>query len=220
MKKIYLFLFFNFLIFNLIAQNFIGIANVGFNISQVDGDEIYGFRKFGANVGPSVMYSFGKNNQWQIILETNFSQKGSYQKYPNTYVDTMKWPYYNLRLNYVEIPFLILYNDKNLISFGGGFSYGRLTNAKEYEYGNLINYNTLRGPYDANDFEIIADVRFRIYQKLYGNIRYSYSISKIRTRSYDNGVNRWTRDQYNNVISIRFLWYFNQKIEDKPSNKK
>ncbi|MDI6833518.1 MAG: hypothetical protein QMD02_06715 [Bacteroidales bacterium] len=220
MKKIHLFLFFNFLIFNLIAQNFIGIANVGFNISQVDGDEIYGFRKFGANIGPSVMYSFGKNNQWQIFLETNFSQKGSYQKYPNTYVDTMKLPYYNLRLNYVEIPFLILYNDNNLISFGGGFSYGRLTNAKEYEYGNLINYNTLRGPYDANDFEVIAEVRFRIYQKLYGNVRYSYSIDKIRTRSYDNGVDRWTRNQYNNVISIRLLWYFNQKLEDKPLNKK
>jgi len=112
MKKIHLFLFFNFLIFNLIAQNFIGIANVGLNISQVDGDEIYGFRKFGANIGPSVMYSFGKNKQWQIFLETNFSQKGSYQKYPNSYIDTMKLPYYNLRLNYVEIPFLLLYNDK------------------------------------------------------------------------------------------------------------
>jgi len=79
----------------------------------------------------------------------------------------------------------------------------------------LINYNTLRGPYDADDFEIIAEVRFRIYQKLYGNIRYSYSIDKIRTRNYDNGIDQWTRDQYNNVISIRLLWYFNQKQEDK-----
>lgn len=62
MKKLFFYLFYFFLINNLFSQQFIGIANLGFNLSQVDGDEIYGFRKFGVNVGPSVMYSFGQKN--------------------------------------------------------------------------------------------------------------------------------------------------------------
>jgi len=74
MKKSTFFIF-NFLIFNLIAQNFIGIANVGLNISQVDGDEIYGFRKFGANIGPSVMYSFGKINSGKYFLRLILAKK-------------------------------------------------------------------------------------------------------------------------------------------------
>jgi len=215
MKKLFFYLFYFFLINNLFSQQFIGIANLGFNLFQVDGDEIYGFRKFGVNVGPSVMYSFGQKKQWQLILETTFSQKGSYQKYPNTYIDTMKLPYYNLRLNYVEIPLIFLYNDNDIISFGIGLSYSRLTKVKEIEYGKVNKYNTMRGPYDADDLDVLVELRFRLYQKLYFNIRYSYSIDKIRTREFDNGINTWTRNQYNNVLTFRLLWYFNQNIESK-----
>ncbi len=47
--------------FQMSAQIIKGEAILGTNLTQVDGDEAYGFHKFGANVGAGVMIPFGKN---------------------------------------------------------------------------------------------------------------------------------------------------------------
>jgi len=83
----------------------------------------------------------------------------------------------------------------------------------EYEHGKKIETTTLTtGPYNRNDFSILADVRFRVYKKLKINVRYSYSLVSIRTRDfYDvNGKYLTTRDQFNNIISLRLIYMFNE----------
>jgi hypothetical protein len=213
-KLIYSLAFFIVLIFsstNIHAQIIKGEAILGLNLTQVDGDEVYGFKKFGANVGAGVLIPFTKNGKWEISLEALFSQKGSYQK--PQFSDSLITGEYNLRLNYAEVPLMVLFTDKEIVSFGAGFAWGRLVGVEEWEHGQKVDSTTLdSGTYSDNDFSILGDLRFRLWQGLKLNLRYQYSLVKIRTREFEDlAGNTWTRDQYNNVITLRLIWVFNDK---------
>lgn len=187
----------------------------GLNLAQVDGDEIYGFNKPGFNAGLFASVPIGKN--FFFSLETDFNQKGSHQGKQYELQDTtgaIMTGAYDLRLNYLEVPVLFFYNDKNVLAAGGGFSYGRLVGITEKEHGKVVNTTTLNsGIYDRNDFNILADIRFRIYKNFKGNIRYAYSLVPIRTREFTSLIgDKWTRKQYNNVISFRIIYTINEKL--------
>lgn len=232
------FLFFSllFLVFiscNAYSQRILGALSAGMNLSQVDGDEKYGFKKAGLNIGPSVIIPFGKNKKWSVTMELLFSQLGSRQKeqYSNdTIADTTTSEYYDgykLKLNYVQVPVMVHFKDKNIIAGGVGFSYGQLVGAQEWEDYNdsrgffKVETTTLRSPYTMSDLQVIADIRLRLYQRLWFNFRYSYSIFWIRTRNFENPVYHdiETRHQYNNVISLRLTYIFNEVISKKSDSK-
>jgi len=200
------------------AQRIKGAVIAGFNLSQVDGDHIYGFSKLGANLGAAAIFPFAKN--FSFSIETIYCQKGSYQGKQWDDVDTLGNPLtgeYNLKLNYLEVPFLVQYTDRDIITAGVGFSYGRLVSIKEYEQGRLVESTTLNGgPYSRDDYNVLVDLRFRLHKKiprLKFNIRYSYSMAKIRTRDFYDKYGEYddTRKQYNNVISFRLIYVFNEK---------
>lgn len=190
------------------AQSIRGQIITGFNLTQVDGDEVVGYKKIGANLGVGAMLPLGQSS-WVISIETTFNQKGAYKKYPVEY-DTLPYPYYNLRLNYAEVPIMMHYNDKDQMVFGLGFSYARLVSMKEIEHGSQVDWNTPTGPYNRGDWNLLLDVRFRIYAGLHFNMRYAYSMAKIRTREYTNATGTWTRDQFNNMLSFRLIYVFNE----------
>jgi len=193
------------------AQIIKGEAIVGMNLSQVDGDEVYGFKKIGLNIGAGVMIPFDKKGKWDVSIEAIYSQKGANQN--RQYTDSIITGEYRVNLNYVEVPVLVMFTDKDFISAGAGFSWGRLVGAKEWEHGVLIETTTASsGTYSKNDFCILADFRIRIWQGLKFNLRYAYSLVKIRTRDFeDQAGNTWTRNQFNNVISFRLIYVFNEK---------
>lgn len=211
---ILIFLFFD---SQLKAQIIKGEAIAGVNLTQVDGDETYGFHKFGANVGAGVMIPFGKKGKWDVSIEALFSQKGSSQRPQYNEVDStgqVTTGEYKLRLNYVEVPLLLMFTDKEIISVGAGFSWGRLVGIKEWEHGRRVESTTVsNGPYSKNDFSILGDLRFRLWKALKINLRYQYSLVKIRTREFTNEStgDTWTRKQYNNVITLRLIYVFNEK---------
>lgn len=192
---------------------------VGGNLSQVDGDEIFGFNKIGLNTGLGAIVPFGKN--FQFGIEILYSQQGSYQgpQYEDTdSAGNVTTGEYKVNLDYLQVPFMVLYNDKDVITGGLGFSYGRLVRVREYEHGQRVESTTVNnGPYNRNDFMALADIRFRVYKRLKLNLRYAYSLAKIRTREYENLLgDTWSRDQYNNTITFRVIYMFNepQKIVD------
>jgi hypothetical protein len=203
----------------------------GGNLSQVDGDEIYGFDKAGLNIGLGAIVPIGKH--FAFSLETLYNQKGSNQgkQYedsvfnPNDSLTEFWTGAYKLRLNYLEVPFLLHYTDK-IISAGVGFSYGRLVNVQEFEHGRRIESTSLNeGPYTRNDYNFLADLNFRIHKKIPKfrlNIRYAYSISKIRTRDFYDKF--WdytgTRDQFNNLFSVRLIYVLNEKAALPDMKKK
>ncbi|HOY30400.1 MAG TPA: outer membrane beta-barrel protein [Bacteroidales bacterium] len=200
-----------------------GVAIAGFNLTQVDGDEVYGFNKFGTCVGFGGILPLG--HRFSMSLEILYDEKGAFRKYPPSPVDSLQLPYYSLKWNYLTAPLMFHYEDRNTWTFGLGFSWGRMVSFKEKEWNiqkpwdrpDTITYKT------KNDFSVIADLRFRIWKHLKFNIRYSYSLVPVRTRVYTNPVTfeTWERKQYNNVITIRLLYYFNEKyLPDRFTFKK
>lgn len=201
-----------------------GEALLGFNLTQVEGDEVHGFKKPGLNIGAGVLIPFKKN--WDISMEVIFNQKGARQK--PQYTDSLSNGHvitgeYKLRLNYVEVPLMVFYTDKEFISVGAGFSWGRLVGVQEWEHGNRVESTTLTSrTYNKNDFNYIFDARIRIKGPLKFGVRYQNSMAKIRTREFtDFSGNTWTRDQYNKVLTFRLIYIFNEVQSrsnlDKPA---
>jgi hypothetical protein len=141
-------------------------------------------------------------------MELLYSQKGSVHRGSTDSTN------FRLELDYVEIPLLVRYTDKKIISGGVGFSYGQLINYKETEnnfFDSLFQYQNSLSNYDLS---VLADIQFKLVSKLWVNLRYQYSLLSLRTvlvtdpRTYPR--NPFTRDQYNNVLSLRVTWVFNQ----------
>jgi len=199
---------------SLIGQIIKGEALLGLNLTHVEGDEVSGFKKFGLNIGAGVLIPFKKN--WDVSMEINYNQKGARE--PDQYHDTdslgnITTGAYKLRLNYVEVPMLIHYTDKEFITVGGGFSWGRLVGVQEWEHGNTVPTTTLNSNiYNKNDFSYIIDLRIRIRGPLKFSVRYQSSMVKIRTREFENVYtgDKWTRDQYNRALTFRLIYIFNE----------
>jgi len=196
---------------DIVAQNIKGGLYGGFNLSQVDGDEVYGYRKIGFIGGPTAIIPIKK--QFSIRLETIYNQKGSYQK---PYYKDTNYGMYRLRLNYVEVPVLFHWKDKNKINFGLGASWGRLVGFKEWEHGNQIYWKKDSIPYKKDDICGLVDIDLPVYKRFRFNFRYSYSLLKIRTRYFP--LINTTRYQYNNMLTFRLLYVF--KDDPKPIRKK
>lgn len=195
------------------AQFFKAEVIGGANISQVNGDETYGFKKVGFTGGFGVIAPLNKN--WSLSLETLYSQKGSRLKKQR--IDSLDGSYF-LALNYAEVPFMIQYTDKDVVSFGLGFSWNRLVSVNEKRNGYTIDTVSLTSKvFDKDDFMAFADVRVRVYKNIIASARYSYSIDKIATRTLrDSETGRLNeRDWYNNLWSIRLIYMINEKRPDK-----
>lgn len=202
------------------AQMFKGQAVAGINLAQVDGDEVYGYKKFLPNLGLGVMMPLGGN--WDVSLETTFTQKGA-KGVPSRLI--REYDNYDLRLDYVEVPLLIHYTDKGFITAGLGFAWGRLVGLKEQEaFYNVeeedwdwtqteigINDNVFK----KDDFSVLIDLRLPIYQRLKFNFRYQYSMAHFREREYTNFAgNTRTRHYYNNILTFRLVYMFNEDLSN------
>ena len=117
----------------LYAQIIKGELILGGNISQVDGDECYRFRKPGVHAGAGALIPL---TSWMDVgLEVLFNQKGAYKgdsinQHLGLYSGT-----YKLNLNYAEIPVMVYLTDKDRYSLGVGVSYGRIVGLQEYVNG-------------------------------------------------------------------------------------
>ena len=139
---------------NAFSQIFKGEVIGGFNKSQVDGDEAFGFKKYGLVAGVGVVAPLYKN--WSLSLETLYSQKGSRQS--AIFNDSLDGSY-KLRLNYTEVPFMIQYTDRDIASAGLGVSWNRLVYVDEYRNGMKIDtVSILTKVFDKNDWMAFGDL--------------------------------------------------------------
>lgn len=207
------------------AQQFKGMAIVGMNLTQVSGDEVAGYDKYGVNAGLGVSVPISNNKKWYISLEGIYNQKGSYKYAEGLYVierdpcptcdstsidEDVK---YSLKLGYMEVPVLVHYEGKGSFTFGAGISWGRLISLKEVINGRKNLAATLDGGlYNRSDWNILADIRFRIWRQLKLNFRYAYSLVPIRKNVvFKAGTpGEFSRNQYNDLFSIRLIWVFNE----------
>ena len=216
------------------AQLFKGEIIAGMNFSQVDGDEVYGYSKFGANTGLGVMLPFSfkqkAEKNWAVSMEMLWHQKGSNKKRylldPN-FCDTCPPEIpcdsgikYRLEMDYVSIPVLLHYTDpRTRWTVGAGVSYNRLFRIKEIENGVQTATSLSNGPYSLTDYSVMFDLRFRLYQRFKFNFRYEYSFIPIRTRTFYKpkighyDPEPWERKQYHNILTFRVIYMFNEPKE-------
>ncbi len=206
------------------AQIIKGEAIAGFNLSKVEGDRVNNgmirFNKIGINLGLGVLIPVWNN--FDINMEVLFNQKGAYRRNgPNP--DSAK-PNYQTVLNYAEIPLLIQYTDRDRITVGTGLSYSRLVGTKWVVNGRTLSDNPLDGYFSRDNLDWLLDFRFRVYQQLKLNIRYSYSLTSIWSGSDDALLEtlageKQSADQRSSMISFRLIWIFNERQSKRNLNK-
>lgn len=214
------------------AQIFLGEAFVGYNISQVDNDH-YGIMEFhrnGLQAGVGVLTPIFKKKNFSIdlSLEVLYNQKGSYQgartKNGNNLNDstTIATGEYDLRLNYGEVPIMVYFNDKNVVSAGVGVSYARLTKIRLKEHGIDIT-DLKKDEFNKDEFNILADVKIRLYKRLKIGFRYSYSLTPVRTITNgeyyqnlpeDDPTYNDKREQRNSLFTFRLTYVFNENLDE------
>lgn len=250
------------------AQIIKGEVFLGGNLTQVDGDECYRYRKLGIHAGAGALVPI--TNYLDAGLEVLFGQKGAYKRDSLNYHLGYFTGRYNLTLNYVEVPVMLYLHDSRF-AFGLGVSYGRLVGLTEKidgvnstigigdgqlhwkegvegmpdisevqdikELSNII-YNagyptTIQEKdlipqlvdnsvnYRPHDFNICVDVKARVWNGLYAELRYQYSLVPIRTRLFHNKLNPneliddirvpALQRQYNNSYTLRLVYLFNER---------
>lgn len=211
------------------AQTFLGEAFVGYNLSQVTGDHrgIMEYHRSGVQAGVGVIHPVWKKNKFSIdvSLEVLFNMKGSYQgkKYKDgSIVDsTVITGEYDLRLNYGEVPVMVYFTDKHFASVGVGVSYGRLTYVRLKEHGVDIT-DLKKDEFNKDEFNILADVKIRVWKRLKLGFRYSYSLTPIRTIPYSEYNPNYAGEghandkvkQRNDLFTLRLTYVFNERLED------
>ncbi len=217
------------------AQRFTGFAALGANFSQIEGDDVHGFYKVGANGGLGVSVALNPKETWHLSLELLYTQKGSRKTNTPGYFDTTKYGssmFLNIdktkpfnpktkciiELDYVQIPLLVHYEDRfSGCTFGLGFAWSRLVRAHEVYNGFTRTINARSGDYKKSDWSVIADINVRLYKNLNLNFRYEYSLVPIRTTNFEykrsDGSTLIEKHKFfNNQISLRLLYNFNQKF--------
>ena len=207
------------------AQNIKGFVTAGTTLSQIDGDEVYGFKKLGFVGSVGAVIPLESKDRWLVSIETMFSQRGAREE------RSKKTYHYNVTLPYVEIPVMLHFADqKGGWTFGLGLSSSRLVSTpKETFHWDTTRFipNT-ETPFRKNDFSVIADIRFTIWRGLKFNFRYQYSIAPIkkdwefmlRSSNGDEFNEKWTRNAYNNSLSARLIWVFNDNSTNNYKKKK
>ena len=199
------------------AQLVKGEAFLGLNMSQIDGDKAYGYKRLGLHAGLGGLVPVYQKGNFDIdfSMEIVFNQRGSHQRQQFKEDENGITGEYDVYMNYLEVPILFYFSDRQIYSLGIGASYGRMIGLKEYEHGKKTNVDLLykgADKYNLNDFCIIAEAKVRLYERLKLAVRYQYSMAKIRTRDFYlvNGDFDCTREQYNNTITARFIYVFNE----------
>lgn len=200
---------------------------VGATASQIRGDELRGFKKWGFTAGVGSSLSLTDNGMWDLSLEATFSQRGSFNNTNNPY------SLFNFTLNYVDIPLSLLFTDPyGGITIGAGLSYSRLV---QQPHGNILYSPTYFVP-DTSDFSFLKndlaatlDVRIPIWRGLTIGFRYQHSLIPIKkgwsfteyNQMFSGGSKTWSNDLYNSSISVRLIYVFGeQKYHNKYNRKK
>jgi len=126
------------------GQRFSGTAIVGANVSQIDGDNLFGWDKIGINSGFRLGYGVGEKTN--VAIEFLYSQRGSAPSISSGS------DFGSIDLKYIEIPVLVEYNDWYIededyykVAVEGGLSYGNLfsvSSSNNFVPANIEGYKT------------------------------------------------------------------------------
>jgi hypothetical protein len=152
------------------AQKFFGSVVLGTNLSQINGDDLAGYDKYGLTGGFRVDYPI--KEAVDISAELLFSQRGSKDRKSPLRID----------MNYIEIPFLVSYRDwyqerdkYDKVRIEGGFSYGYLFNFES----NFKSIDQYLDQIKEHDISFLCGVGYMFTSKVGVSLRYTRALSKL-----------------------------------------
>jgi len=133
-RGFYFILFFLPLSNHLIAQKFEANIELGFNASQIDGDQFAGYSKVGLHGGLSIQYVF--NDEWRLSTGLFYDALGSQKKIQIG--SSAPEEQQKTQLTYISVPLLITYrlpsSSESGLSIGGGLQVGYLIDSKRPDF--------------------------------------------------------------------------------------
>lgn len=175
----------------------------GFNATQVDGDDLAGYRKFGLNAGGAAFVMLPKN--FSVNFEILYSQKGSKKSSNQLFIDAPA----RLVFDYVDVPLIVNYHDRDakgreIALFGLGFVFNSMVRFKaENDYGVIHN---AENPYHRFGLEAAANITFVFAKRFGANMRFTYSLTNI-AREPIAISNLRNGGQRNNVVTLRLMYF-------------
>lgn len=192
------------------AQRIHAYVTSGVTMSQIEGDELKGFKKVGFNGGVGALTAISHNGRWGLSLEAMYAQRGAYNGTGDPY--SIK-----LTLDYIEIPLLVHFQDPyGGMLFGVGLDYGRLVQQPH----NIMQYNpnyfmpdTVDFSFLSDDLSVVADARFTIWRGLQLDIRWQHSLMAVKRQwnfsEYRQGRwYHWDNNCYNHSLTFRLIYQF------------
>lgn len=140
----------------------------GFNASQIDGDLLAGYNKFGLVAGGTVSVQIAE--RWRPSIEVLYTQKGSRSSADETII---YGAFTRFSLDYVEVPIMMNYVDGGFM-LNVGLSYSRLVQLREITVDEIDLIDLEGSNFNQNNASFLAGIGY-----FFGNVgveaRYSYS---------------------------------------------
>lgn len=176
------------------AQKFEGGIVLGLVGSQVAGDQLSGYKKAGLNVGGWINLPIGEKSKLQ--MELTYIQKGSRE---NPDYEKGKFDSYLMRLGYVQLPVVYLYQYNNLIGFEAGLGMNFLIHSNEKFNG----YETIESPFSTTNLCFLAGISFRVTDLIRISLRTDNSLFSIRKNRVTGDVWRfWDYGQFSDALVL------------------
>ena len=154
--------------------------SIGLNTTQINGDHLSGYNKFGGFVGFRAVSRFNRTSE--LVIEIQYNRKGS--RDPKQFVPGRGTSRF-ISLDYIEVP--ILFHQKiaiNSIPFSleGGLSYARLLGFNINENPGTTRYNTftdIQNDFNNEDFSLLIGGGVMVNEHVRIMTRFAYSLTLL-----------------------------------------
>lgn len=173
----------------------------GLSASQVSGDGLSGFDKFGLSAGPFVRAEWSETSSMKV--EILYINKGSRK---NANPKTNDFRTYVLSLNYVEVPILFNYSYEDKLRGEAGIGIGTLISSSQRDNDLEIGFSR---PFKSTEFSLIFGVNYKFNENLFFNARYSNSIIPVRNAPTTGSTfSFYEAGQYNSLLQFMLGYEF------------
>lgn len=171
-------------------QAFKAGVSFGMTTSQISGDGLGGWDKFGMTGGAFVSAPLSANKGFRIGL--NYADKGS-----RTKRDTLNFNTFSYRLRYIEIPVQYSFQNGPFV-FHAGLYYGRLI--KQDILSNYYSY-PVTPAFRSYDFGLALGTTLQLGDHFFIEGRFSSSILPTRpSPNFTNPNSYYEKGNYNQVL--------------------
>ena len=203
--------------------------SLGVTASQIEGDYLKGFKKWGFTAGVGAQLYLGRTDRWSLSMEADFAQRGA-----SEYNHGAEVPYNikGMTLDYIDVPLTFHFTDPwGGITVGVGLVYSRLI---RQPHGTLsfsptyVEPDTTDLTFLRNDLAVAGDIRFTVWRNLMLNLRMQYSIIPVKrnwtfvehTSANDSNPPIVTvNDCYNFSVAVRLIYMLGDAPEHHSNNK-